>query len=74
MALGLERLFLLTTRTADWFVQRGFVEGSLGDLPEGRRTRVNTSRGSKVFVKELNDAGSPRSSYGSEARFRSMAS
>lgn len=67
--LGLERLVLLTTRTADWFVQRGFVEGSLGDLPPDRRARVNTSRNSKVFVKELNDVGSPRSSYATDARF-----
>ncbi|KAH9604357.1 hypothetical protein KSS87_007609 [Heliosperma pusillum] len=51
--LGLERLFLLTTRTADWFVRRGFTQCSIDCLPEERRKRINLSRKSKYYVKRL---------------------
>ncbi|WP_028536998.1 amino-acid N-acetyltransferase [Paludibacterium yongneupense] len=49
----LKSLFVLTTRTAHWFVERGFVEASPEALPEGRRRQVNPERGSKVFIKTL---------------------
>ncbi|XP_010526717.1 PREDICTED: probable amino-acid acetyltransferase NAGS1, chloroplastic isoform X2 [Tarenaya hassleriana] len=52
-ALGLERLFLLTTRTADWFVRRGFRECSIEMIPEARRKRINLSRRSKYYIKKL---------------------
>ncbi|KAH7665408.1 amino-acid N-acetyltransferase protein [Dioscorea alata] len=52
-SLGLEKLFLLTTRTADWFVRRGFRECSIEHIPKERRDRINFSRGSKYYVKEL---------------------
>ncbi|KAH7689875.1 amino-acid N-acetyltransferase protein [Dioscorea alata] len=52
-SLGLEKLFLLTTRTADWFVRRGFKECSVEDIPKERRERINFSRGSKYYVKQL---------------------
>ncbi|KAL2906506.1 putative amino-acid acetyltransferase NAGS2 chloroplastic [Bienertia sinuspersici] len=51
--LGLEMLFLLTTRTADWFVRRGFSECSIDYLPEERRKRINLSRNSKYYMKKL---------------------
>lgn len=50
---GIERLFVLTTRTAHWFVERGFVEGSIEDLPVRRQAMYNYQRRSKVFVKPL---------------------
>ena len=44
VATGTQRLLLLTTRTADWFEQRGFqLEGAahLSDLlPDARRAQV----------------------------------
>ncbi|KAG5412557.1 hypothetical protein IGI04_000124 [Brassica rapa subsp. trilocularis] len=52
-SLGLEKLFLLTTRTADWFVRRGFQECSIEVIPETRRQRINLSRKSKYYVKKL---------------------
>ncbi|GJT08886.1 probable amino-acid acetyltransferase NAGS1, chloroplastic [Tanacetum coccineum] len=52
-SIGLQRLFLLTTRTADWFVRRGFSECSIDFIPEERRKRINLSRGSKYYMKEL---------------------
>ncbi|XP_052204620.1 probable amino-acid acetyltransferase NAGS2, chloroplastic isoform X2 [Diospyros lotus] len=52
-SLGLEMLFLLTTRTADWFVRRGFSECSIETIPVEKRKKINTSRGSKYYMKKL---------------------
>ncbi|AQL10383.1 uncharacterized protein [Zea mays] len=56
LSLGLEKLFLLTTRTADWFVRRGFKECSFDSLPLVRRKRIDLSRGSKYYMKWLQAA------------------
>ncbi|MDR1854787.1 MAG: amino-acid N-acetyltransferase [Azoarcus sp.] len=50
---GLERLFVLTTRTAHWFRERGFVESGPEALPTTKRELYNLQRRSKVFVKSL---------------------
>lgn len=50
---GLQRLFVLTTRTAHWFLEQGFQRGSLGDLPGERQQLYNFQRNSLVFVKTL---------------------
>lgn len=50
---GLKRLFVLTTRTAHWFLERGFVQQDVDALPVGRRQLYNYQRQSKVFAKEL---------------------
>ncbi|XP_022856785.1 probable amino-acid acetyltransferase NAGS1, chloroplastic [Olea europaea var. sylvestris] len=52
-SLGLQMLFLLTTRTADWFVRRGFSECSIECIPEVRRKKINLSRKSKYYMKKL---------------------
>jgi amino-acid N-acetyltransferase len=51
--LKLKRLFVLTTRTAHWFVERGFVEAGLEALPKLRRGLYNYQRRSKVLIKTL---------------------
>jgi amino-acid N-acetyltransferase len=51
--LGLERLFVLTTRTAHWFLERGFVPGRLSELPVARQALYNYQRNSKVFFKPV---------------------
>ncbi|XP_027913933.1 probable amino-acid acetyltransferase NAGS1, chloroplastic isoform X1 [Vigna unguiculata] len=51
--LGLNMLFLLTTRTADWFVRRGFSECSIDYIPEKKRRKINLSRNSKYYMKKL---------------------
>ena len=51
--LRLERVFVLTTRTAHWFRERGFVAGHLAELPVARQALYNYQRNSKVFLKEL---------------------
>jgi amino-acid N-acetyltransferase len=52
-ALGLKRLLVLTTHTAHWFVERGFVQGDLATLPVRRRDLYNYQRNAKVFFKDL---------------------
>jgi amino-acid N-acetyltransferase len=49
----LERIFVLTTKTAHWFLERGFEPIALAELPEQKREFYNWRRNSKVFVKEL---------------------
>ena len=52
-ALGMKRLFVLTTRTSHWFVKRGFSQGSVNDLPLSKQSNYNRSRNSLVFIKKL---------------------
>jgi len=51
--LKLKRLFVLTTRTAHWFIERGFAEAAVDALPSAKRELYNLQRRSKVFVKNL---------------------
>ncbi|KAI5075625.1 hypothetical protein GOP47_0009701 [Adiantum capillus-veneris] len=51
--MGLEKLFLLTTRTADWFVRRGFSQCTIDNIPEDRRAKIDLTRGSKYYMKKL---------------------
>jgi amino-acid N-acetyltransferase len=50
---GLERLFVLTTRTAHWFLKRGFAMAEVEDLPVERKKLYNWQRRSQVLVKEI---------------------
>jgi amino-acid N-acetyltransferase len=52
-SLGAKSLFVLSTRTTHWFLERGFVEMDPGWLPERKAALYNYDRRSKVFVKEL---------------------
>lgn len=52
--LGIEKIFVLTTRTAHWFRERGFKPGALDALPIKRRNLYNYQRKSKVFIKDIN--------------------
>lgn len=52
-ALGLQTLFVLTTRTAHWFRERGFEPSSVEQLPAARASLYNNQRNSKVFAKTL---------------------
>lgn len=55
-SLGLNRVFVLTTQTAHWFIEQGFEASSRDALPQQRRDLYNLQRNSKVFFKHL---GSP---------------
>jgi amino-acid N-acetyltransferase len=54
---GVTRLFLLTTRTADWFVERGFIFAGEAKghplLPAGKV--VKEGRGSQLYIRALVD-------------------
>jgi amino-acid N-acetyltransferase len=50
---GLARIFVLTTRTAHWFRERGFEAAKLDELPMARQALYNYQRNSRVFVKHL---------------------
>lgn len=56
-ARGIQRLVLLTTRTADWFEQRDFRwQGAAYAselLPLSRRVRINPARNSQLYVKTM---------------------
>ena len=52
-AKGLKTLFVLTTRTAHWFQERGFKPSSVERLPPARASLYNFQRQSKVFEKAL---------------------
>ena len=50
---GSNRLFVLTTRASHWFVERGFLETDVGELPKAKQGLYNYRRRSKVFVKKI---------------------
>ncbi len=50
---GFARMFVLTTRTEDWFAERGFAPAEIDELPVSRQTLYNYQRNSKVMIKEL---------------------
>lgn len=52
-AQGLTSLFVLTTRTAHWFQERGFEPCQLEQLPQKKAELYNFQRKSKVFRKTL---------------------
>ena len=51
--LGLKTLFVLTTRTAHWFRERGFEPSGVERLPAARASLYNFQRNSKIFEKRL---------------------
>ncbi|MCS4502958.1 Amino-acid acetyltransferase [wastewater metagenome] len=53
---GLEAVFVLTTRTAHWFEERGFHRVAPEDLPGSRRSLYNLQRNSRVYLKTLGPA------------------
>lgn len=52
-AMGVKRLFCLTTHTSHWFMERGFTEAQLADLPKKKQAFYNFSRNSKPYIKSL---------------------
>jgi amino-acid N-acetyltransferase len=52
-AEGMKSIFVLSTRTTHWFIERGFVETDISKLPERRQSSYNPDRRSKVFIKEI---------------------
>ncbi|SDU33147.1 N-acetylglutamate synthase [Pseudomonas pohangensis] len=51
--MGLKTLFVLTTRTAHWFRERGFQPSTVERMPVARASLYNFQRNSQVFEKAL---------------------
>lgn len=49
----LSTLFVLTTQTAHWFQEQGFISAGRDQLPDKKQQLYNLQRNSKVFVKNL---------------------
>lgn len=52
-SLGLEQLFVLTTRTAHWFRERGFAAADIKQLPGKKRDLYNWQRNSRMLMLDL---------------------
>ena len=50
---NINQLFILTTHTAHWFIEKGFIEGDLKQIPIQRRDMYNAQRNSKIYIKNL---------------------
>ena len=53
-AENIKTIFVLTTQTAHWFLEKGFAEGSNEALPEKKQALYNFQRNSKVLYKSIN--------------------
>lgn len=49
----LKKLFVLTTHTAHWFIERGFSETDVSALPAQKKSPYNYQRKLKVFVRKI---------------------
>ncbi len=57
---GIDRLFVLTTRTAHWFRERGFLPGDTSQLPARKQSLYNYQRKSRVYIKTLQNTRDSR--------------
>lgn len=55
IALGIKKLFVLTTRTVHWFQERGFEIANVEDLPQEKREKYNYQRRSKILIQPLEE-------------------
>ena len=51
--LGMNEIYALTTRTAHWFIEQGFIESTVDKMPPDRKALYNYQRNSKIFVKNI---------------------
>jgi len=49
----LQSLFVLSTQTSHWFLERGFRKADIKDLPMKRKELYNYRRNSMVYFKPL---------------------
>jgi amino-acid N-acetyltransferase len=52
-AARFKSLFVLSTRTTHWFIERGFAEADISRLPGRKQSLYNYERRSKIFTKGL---------------------
>jgi amino-acid N-acetyltransferase len=49
----LSSIFVLTTVSAHWFMEQGYIEQAIEKLPEGKQKMYNIQRKSKAFTKNI---------------------
>ncbi|RHY26212.1 hypothetical protein DYB32_007803 [Aphanomyces invadans] len=52
-AMGVKYLFVLTTRTSHWFMERGFAPAQVSDLPPTKQASIDPTRQSKVYIMDI---------------------
>ena len=52
-AIGINELLVMTTTTAHWFLEKGFSEANIRDLPENKQSMYNYQRNSRIFRKAI---------------------
>ena len=52
-ALDLDEIYVLTTQTEHWFIERGFSQVAVSDLPASRQSLYNIQRNSRVLRKSV---------------------
>jgi amino-acid N-acetyltransferase len=57
---GFKQLFVLSARTAHWFLERGFIETGVEQLPAQKQALYNYQRRSKICVKPLQEVKVPK--------------
>jgi len=50
---GCSTVFVLSTQTMEWFVERGFEEVEVDKLPPSRQKTYNHARKSKIYMKKI---------------------
>lgn len=50
---GCTSIFVLSTQTMEWFVERGFEEVGVDRLPPSRQATYNYERMSKIYIKKI---------------------
>ena len=53
LQMGAKHLFALTAQTHEWFIEQGFADANVEDLPSTKQSLYNWQRGSKVLLKSL---------------------
>ncbi|AEK57467.1 MULTISPECIES: amino-acid N-acetyltransferase [Acidithiobacillus] len=52
---GLRRLFVLSTQSSHWFLERAFQRADISDLPMPRQALYNLQRRSAVFIRSVDE-------------------
>ena len=52
---GMKELFVLTTKSAHFFLEKGFIPGKIEDLPAKKRAHYNYQRMSKILFRKIKE-------------------
>ena len=53
---GAQRCVALTVSAMDWFLEHGYQQGSVADLPDSKSEQYDWERNAKIYCKSLEDA------------------